>query len=82
MTLYSKEKETHQLCSKQRFGSVNFFTDPDPTQKPKADPDPGEILHAKNENEPIIFLSPLFGEKKLEECQSLTRIGVSLQFET
>ena len=28
-----------------------FFTDPDPdpTQKPKADPDPGEILHAYNE---------------------------------
>ena len=24
----------------QRFGSVIFFTDPDPTQKPKADPDP------------------------------------------
>ena len=35
----------------QRFGSVIFFTDPDPTQKPKADPDPdpGEILHAYNE---------------------------------
>ena len=34
-------------------GSVSdplfFFTDPDPTQKPKADPDPGEILHAYNE---------------------------------
>ena len=30
---------------------LSFFTDPDPTQKPKADPDPdpGEILHAYNE---------------------------------
>ena len=34
-------------CQDQRFGSVIFFTDPDPTQKPKADPDPGEILHAR-----------------------------------
>ena len=46
------------LCNNQRFGSIIFFTDPDPTQKPKADPDPdpdldpdpdpGEIFHAYN----------------------------------
>ena len=49
-------------------GSVSdplfFFTDPDPTQKPKADPDPGEILHAYNENETSILSLSLIWQKK------------------
>ena len=48
----------------QRFGSVIFFTDPDPIQESKADPDPGEILHAYNKKMNQIFFFLLYLVKK------------------
>ena len=46
---------------RQRFGSVIFLWIGDLTQKPKSDPDPGEILHAYNKKR-IKYFS-LFGKK-------------------
>ena len=40
----------------QRFGAVIFLTDPDPTQKPKADPDPGKSTSNCVKTQKEIFL--------------------------
>ena len=70
----------------QRFGSVIFFLRIRIRIRPKNQKRIRIRILVKycmhiTKNEQNIFLSPLFGKINLEECQSLTWLGVSLRYE-